>query len=321
MTGLSSKPVRLAFLLVPQFSLMAFSSAIEPLRAANRLFGRQRYSWKLTSIDGKPVLASNGLPVTVQSSLDELARPDMLVVCAALEPLQFAGDRRLCSQLRSFARQGTRIGAISGGSFILADAGLLNGRRCTVHWEYADVFAVRYPNLALSDDIYVIDGNVFTCSGGTAALDMMLHFVSEHCGSRLALAVADQFIHPRIREQGDHQRMAAHVRYRLFNPKLAEVIRMMEGAVQDKLDMRAIAKHVELSARQVERLFRRYVGVSPSRFHLQLRLKRGRSLLLETSQTVQSIALECGFESPSHFCHVYKRIFGLSPSATRQREP
>ena len=211
------------------------------------------------------------------------------------------------------------IGAISGGSFILADAGLLTGRRCTIHWEYADLFRLHYPRLELTQDIYVVDGNVFTCSGGTAALDLMLHFIGEHCGFKLALAVADQFIHPRIRQHGDHQRMGAHVRYRLFNPKLAEVVRLMEEALGESLNLQAITQQVGLSARQVERLFRHYIGMPPRQFHLQLRLRRSRTLLLETPQAVRDIALECGFVSTSHFCNAYKRTFGRTPSGERQK--
>jgi transcriptional regulator GlxA family with amidase domain len=314
----SGEPLRLAFLLVPQFPLLPFSAAVEPLRAANRLSDRAVYAWELTSIDGRPVVASSGTALTVQSSLKDLARPDMLVVCAGLDPLQLAGDRTLRSRRRTLARQGTRIGAISGGSFILADAGLLTGRRCTVHWEYADLFRLHYPRLELTQDIYVVDGNVFTCSGGTAALDMMLHFIGEHCGFKLALAVADQFIHPRIREHGDHQRMDAHARYRLFNPKLAEVVRLMEGALGEPLNLQAITQRVGLSARQVERLFRHYIGVPPRKFHLQLRLRRSRTLILETPHAVRDVALECGFVSTSHFCNAYKRTFGRTPSEDRQ---
>ena len=319
MTEPVGEPLRLAFLLVPQFPLMPFAAAVEPLRAANRISDRAVYAWELTSLDGRPVVASSGTSLAVQSSLKDLERPDMLVVCAGLEPLQLAGNRNLRSQLRSLARQGTMIGAISGGSFILADAGLLAGRRCTIHWEYADLFRLHYPRLELTQDIYVVDGNVFTCSGGTAALDLMLHFIGEHCGFKLALAVADQFIHPRIRQHGDHQRMGAHVRYRLFNPKLAEVVRLMEGALGESLNLQAITQQVGLSARQVERLFRHHIGMPPRQFHLQLRLRRSRTLLLESPQAVRDIALECGFVSTSHFCNAYKRTFGRTPSGERQK--
>jgi len=317
--GAAGEAVRLAFFLVPQFSLMAFSSAIEPLRAANRLSGRSLYEWQLASLDGQPVAASNGVPIGVHAPLDTLEQPDMLVVCAGLEPLQLAGNRRLHHRLRRFARHGCRVGAISGGSFILADAGLLSNRLCTVHWEYNDLFAARYPELKQTQDLYVVDRDVFTCSGGIAALDMMLHFVREQCGAELALAVAEQFLHPRIREQDDDQRMELHARYSVHDPKLVEVIRLMESTIDAPLYVQAIAARVGLSPRQVERLFRQHIGEPPGPFYLRLRLERGRTLLMQTSHSIQEVALACGFGSTSHFAHAYKRHFQHTPTDERRR--
>jgi len=309
---------RIAFLLVPQFSMMAFSAAIEPLRSANRMSGRPLFEWQLISIDGKEVMASNGIGIAVHRSLDELRKIDMLVVCAGLEPVQFGRNNRIHHHLRRLARHGSRIGAISTGSFILADAGLLTDRRCTVHWEYADLFRSRYPNLQVGRDLYVVDRGVFTCSGGTAALDMMLHFVSEASGPDIAVAVAEQFIHPRIRKQEDHQRLETHARYGIDSPKLVEIIRLMEEAVENPLDIRQIANLAGVSPRQVERLFREQLGASPKTFYLKLRLARARTLLRQTVNPILGIALECGFGSTSHLYHAYKRVFGIAPTDERR---
>jgi AraC family transcriptional regulator, glycine betaine-responsive activator len=310
---------RIAFLLVPQFSMMAFSAAIEPLRSANRMSERPLFEWQLISIDGKEVMASNGIGIAVHRSLDELRKIDMLVVCAGLEPVQFGRNNGIHHHLRRLARHGSRVGAISTGSFILADAGLLTDRRCTVHWEYADSFRSRYPGLEVSRDIYVVDRDVFTCSGGTAALDMMLHFVSEASGPDIAVAVAEQFIHPQIRRQEDHQRLETHARYGIDSPKLVEIIRLMERALENPLDMRQISNRVGISPRQMERLFREQVGASPKAFYLKLRLTRARTLLRQTINPILAVALECGFGSTSHFSHAYKRAFGISPTVERHR--
>lgn len=314
-----ARPVRLTFFLAPHFSLLSFSAAIEPLRSANRQSGRSLYQWQLVSLDGAPVAASNGIPIAVQGSLADLSPPNMLVVCVGLEPLQFAGNRRVRHRLRELARHGCRIGAVSGGSFVLADAGLLAGRRCTVHWEYQELFALRYPRLELSQDLYVVDRNIFTCSGGTAALDMMLHFVREQCGAELALAVADQFLHHAIREHGAHQRMELGARYGLHDAKLIEVIRLMEDTIENPLYVQTAAARVGLSSRQIERLFRRHLRESPATFYLRLRLERGRKLLLHTVAAVAEVALACGFGSRSHFAHAYKRHFGRTPAEERRR--
>jgi len=311
-------PIRIAFLLVPQFSMMAFSAAIEPLRSANRMSERQLFEWRLTSVDGREVPASNGIDIKPHLSLDKLHKTDMLVVCAGLEPVQFSPRHEIHHHLRRLARHGSMVGAISTGSFILADAGLLTNRRCTVHWEYADLFRSRYPALKVSRDLYIVDRDVFTCSGGTAALDMMLHFVSEASTPQIAVAVAEQFIHPHIRKQEDHQRLEIHTRYGVDSPILVEIIKLMEGSLENPLDIRQIADRVGVSARQVERLFREQIGTSPKAFYLKLRLARARTLLRQTIDPILAIAVECGFGSTSHFSHAYKRLFGIAPTDERQ---
>jgi transcriptional regulator GlxA family with amidase domain len=312
------KPIRIAYLLVPQFPLMSFAAAIEPMRSANRMSERHLFEWTLVSVEGTEVAASNGIRMSTECRLDQLKATDLLVVCAGLEPAQFGPGHGVHHQLRRLSRHGAMIGGISTGAFVLADAGLLADRRCTVHWEYADWFQSRYPSIALSRDLYVVDGNVFTCSGGTAALDMMLHFVGQAAGAGIATAVAEQFIHPQIRSQHDHQRLAMHARYRVGSPKLAGVIKLMENAVENPLDIRDLAALVGISARQVERLFREQLGMSPKVFYLKLRLARARTLLRQTVDPIVAVAVECGFASTSHFSHAYKRVFGIPPTQERR---
>jgi transcriptional regulator GlxA family with amidase domain len=311
------EPMRVAFLLVPQFSLMSFSAAIEPLRAANRVCGVQLFEWQLVSVDGHAVSASNGISIEVHQPLAELKKIDMLVVCAGLEPQQFQRRHMIHHHLRRLARHGSMVGAISTGSFILADAGLLADRRCTVHWEYADAFRLQYPTLATSADLYVVDPDVFTCSGGTAALDMMLHFVREASSLDVAVAVADQFIHPQIRSQEANQRIETHTRYGIDSPKLVEIIRLMEKAIEHPLHMKQISVRVAVSVRQIERAFREQLRASPKDFYLKLRLGWARTLLRQTVQPLSTVGLGCGFRSTSHFCHAYKRIYGIAPSEER----
>ncbi|HZO22797.1 MAG TPA: GlxA family transcriptional regulator [Steroidobacteraceae bacterium] len=315
----AGEPARIAFFLVPQFPLIAFAAGLEPLRQANRMSERRLFDWPLVSVDGKAVTASNGIPIGVHGALDTLNGIDSVVVCAGLEPTQLGRHHKAHHHLRRLARHGSRIGAISTGSFILADAGLLGDHRCTVHWEYTDSLRSRHPGLKLTQDLYVIDRNVFTCSGGTSALDMMLQFVSEASGPELALAVAEQFIHPQIRHQQDQQRIGMHARYGIDSPKLVEIITLMEGAIEDPLEVTGIAQHVGVSPRQVERLFREHLNTSPRAFYVRLRLTRARTLLRQTLNSVRAVAVECGFASASHFCHAYKRVFGLSPTEERQR--
>jgi AraC family transcriptional regulator, glycine betaine-responsive activator len=312
----SEQPVRIAFFLVPQFSMMSFAAAIEPLRSANRAAGRTLFEWVLASADGAAVTASNGIPVGVAGTLDEVGKPklDMALVCAGLDTPPYP---KVYPVLRRLRHHGVLVGAISTGSFVLAEAGLLNARRCTVHWEYAEAFRARYPQLQVTQDLYVIDRDVFTCSGGTAALDMMLNFVKQVAGAKLALSVAEQFIHAQIRKQEDHQRLELHARYGIDHPKLIQAITLMEGTLDEPLDIAEIAQRTHLSTRQVERLFRQYLDSSPQVFYRQLRLARARTLLRYTLTPLRMIAVECGFESTSHFCHAYKRVYGIPPTHER----
>jgi AraC family transcriptional regulator, glycine betaine-responsive activator len=322
-----AQPVRIAFFLVPQFSMMSFAAAIEPLRSANRAGGSSLFEWVLASADGAAVTASNGIPIGVGGTLDEVAtsakpaegksapaKLDMVIVCAGLDTPDYPG---VYPVLRRLSRHGVLVGAISTGPFVLAEAGLLNGRRCTVHWEYADAFRARYPQLQVTQDLYVIDHDVFTCSGGTAALDMMLHFVKQAAGAQLALGVAEQFIHTQIREQEDHQRRDLHARYGIDHPKLIQAIALMEGSLDEPLDIAEVARRTNLSMRQVERLFRAHLDSSPQAFYRRLRLARARTLLRYTLTSLRMVALDCGFESTSHFCHAYKRVYGIPPTHER----
>lgn len=314
----AAPPVRLAFLLVPQFSMMSFAAALEPLRSANRLAGRNLYEWQLASVDGRPVEASSGIRIAVATSLAEIARPDMLVVCASLEPEQYARERRVLPVLRRLARHGCRVGGLSGGAFLLAEAGLLADRTATVHWEFASLFRLRHPGIRLVPDLYVVDRDVFTCSGGTAALDLMLYFVREDGGPVLAHAVAEQFLHARIRGQGDGQRMDVHARYGLHDARLAGIVAAMEHSLSEPVPVAELARRGEMSTRQVERLFRANLGTTPKRFYLQLRLDRARTLVVQDALTLRDIALECGFGSTAHFTNAYRRRFRTTPAADRR---
>jgi transcriptional regulator GlxA family with amidase domain len=313
----TNTPIRIAFVLAPQFPMLAFAAALDPLRVANRLSEKPLFEWLLASVDGRPVMASNGIPVEVQATLDALHDIDLVVVCVGLEPLQFGRQHKIHHQLRRLAHHGAVIGAISCGTFVLAEAGLLAGRRATVHWEYDELFRKRYPTLDLSRELFVVDRDVFTCCGGTAALDMMLHFVREAFGVLLAQAVAEQFIYPRIRDEEEDQRTAIQNRYAVASPRLAQVIGIMEATLEEPVPLSELARRVGISVRQVERLFKDQVGMGPSVFYLQRRLERARTLLRQTLQPIREVAVECGFGSTAHFSHAYKKAFGLPP--TRER--
>lgn len=309
-------PTRLAFLLIDNFSMMAFTSAVEPLRSANRMSGRTLYEWSILSVDGQPVRASNGIEVMTSGGIAGVEREKIVVVVAGIDVQRYEDDRVL-GFLRRMARTGAIMGALCTGAHFLARAGLLENRRCTIHWENLGGFTEDFPEIEVSSDLYEIDRDRFTCSGGTAALDMMLHLIGKQHGQSLANQVSEQFIHDRIREPHDHQRMELRARLGVSHPKLISVISDMEENLEEPLTQTDLADRAGLSTRQLERLFRKYLGATPTRYYLTLRLQRARQLLVQTSMSILSVALACGFVSASHFSKCYRECFGRTPRAER----
>jgi len=313
-------PHRIAMFVVPQFAMMGFTSAIEPLRSANRLSGRPLYSWHILSRDGKPVTASNGIAVVPEASIDTAGRYHAVIACAGLAA-ELYEDRAVFAWLRRLDRQGIDIGAISLGPYLLARAGLLDGYRCTIHWENLSGFGEAFPHLDVTSELFEVDRNRFTCSGGIAALDLMLNLIRLQHGHDLATAVSDQFMHERIRDRHDRQRMALPARLGIRHPKLVAAVRRMEETLDEPVSCADLAKIVDLSGRQLERLFRKYLGRTPTRYYTELRLNKARLLLLQTDLSVLDVALACGFASASHFSKCYREFFKKTPSEERPAGP
>ncbi len=316
-TDVPDSPEPIGFLLVPNFSMMAFVSAIEPLRAANRMSGQTLYSWHMVTRDGAPVAASNGIILTPESGIVEARHFTTMIVCAGLD-VHLYRDKDVFSWLRRLARGGAHIGALSSATHILARAGLLEGYRCTIHWENILGFTEEFPDIDVSADLFEIDRNRFTCSGGTAALDMMLHRIAPRYGKELVTAVSDQLIHDRIRGPHDQQRLTLQSRLGIRDAKLLSVVAQMEANIEETLSRDDLARSVGLSSRQLERLFRDKLGSTPRRYYLGLRLRHARQMLLQTDFSVLGVALACGFVSASHFSKCYREYFDKTPRDERR---
>ncbi len=316
----SKLPQQIGFLLLPNFSMLPFASAVEALRLANRTSGRALYGWTLMTRDGQPVTASNGISFHPDVAMERASRLEMLILCSGIGGHLYS-DKTVFSWLRRLDRQGTNVGALCTGSHALARAGLLDGYRCTIHWENLTGFIEEFPEIEVTNEVFEIDRNRFTCSGGTAALDMILNLIARQHGRELAASVSDQFIHERIRGEHDHQRMALTARLGVRHPKLIQVIKLMEQHLEEPLDRADLAARVDLSTRQLERLFGKYLARSPARYYLELRLNRARLLLLQTNMSVIDVALACGFVSASHFSKCYRDFFGKTPRKERGLPP
>ncbi len=309
-------PQQIALVLIPSFSMIAFTAAVETLRLANRMSGQRLYAWHLFSTDGRPVRASNGIELHPGGDLEKAGGLQTVIVCSGTEVQRF-NDNTAFSWLRRMARKGADIGALCTGSHILARAGLLDGYRCTIHWENLAGFTEDFPDIEVTSELFEIDRNRFTCSGGTAAIDLMLNVIARQHGRELATTVADQFMHERIRDHNDHQRMSLPTRLGVRHPKLLAVIERMETNLEEPLSRTELAGNARLSTRQLERLFRKYLNRSPARYYLELRLNKARLLLLQTNMSVIDVALACGFVSASHFSKCYRDFFGRTPRRER----
>lgn len=310
-------PRSFAFLLVEDFSMMPFTAALEPLRVANRMHGREVYRWHTLSIDGAPVTASNGTAVQVDGSLPQCGQVDAVVVCAGVKAYDHR-DPAVAAQLRRLSRRDCLIGSVCSGSIILADAGLLDGRKCTGHWEDLETLAENYPALEVTKSIFEIDGSRFTCSGGTAPLDLMIHFISRDFSRDLAARVADQMLHHSARQAAEPQRLALSERTGVRHPRLLDVIAAMEANLESPLQLAVIAQRAGLSLRQLERLFADQLRLKPGSYYRKLRLDRARQLVMQTGQSMLQIAVATGFSSATHFAKVYGAEFGLPPSRDRE---
>lgn len=314
------RPTHVGFLLIPDFALLAYASAIEPLRAANRLSGRELYRWSHVSIDGLPARASNGVAIEPDFRVGEDARLDYLVVCAGGNPATFQHGG-VFAWLRQLARRGVTLGGVSGGPYILARANVLKGYRFTIHWEHAPAFIEEYPELDLRRSLYEIDRDRLTSSGGTAPLDMMHAVIAREHGADLAVAVSEWFLQTHVREGAGPQRMPLRERLGISHAPLLRVIGRMEQSLENPLSRDELARTAGVSLRQLERLFRQHLGRSLGEHYLGLRLARSRDLLRQTTMSVLEVALVCGFASASHFSRAYRARFGHAPRAERAREP
>lgn len=304
------------FLLVPQFSMISFTALLEPLRVANWVAGRELYRWRLFSRDDAPVTASNGLPLAPTMPLSVAERVDALLVVAGDDAQQHC-DAATAALLRRLARRDLDLGATSTGSLLLAHAGLLDGHRCTIHWENLSGLREAFPRLRVSAGLFQIDGRRMTCSGGIAGLDMMLHLIAARHGRRLAQAVSEQCLHGGLRPAHGCQRLGLRQRLEVSHRGLLDVVARMEAALEEPLAPRTLAAAAGLSPRQLERLFREHLGSTPARYYLQLRLGRARALLQQTSLAVVEVGAACGFASASHFARCYRQRYGCTPRQER----
>lgn len=310
---------RIGFILLPDYSMIAFANAVETLRMANYVSRRELYGWSVVSPGRTASLASNGLALATDDDLACLAECDMIFVCGGVN-VRDSSSEALRQLLRQCAAFGVPIGALCTGAFALASAGLLDGYRCAIHWENLAAISEEFPQVQFSSEVFVLDRDRITCSGGTAPLHLMLHLVRARHGRKLVMEISEQFLVERLRGSDDRQRIPQPECIGPGYQHLAEAAEIMAACIEEPLPLAELATAVGLSLRQLERLFQRYFGTAPAQYYLQLRLRQAQQLLMHSSLLVMQITVACGFQSSSHFCKAYRSLFGHSPSEERRRQ-
>ena len=309
-------PRRFVFVLIENFTLLSFSSALDALRIANRMSGKKLYDWIFIGENEEFVSCAAGPQVKLDNSLVELHRDDTILLCGGTA-IQESTTKKLIGWLRREARRGLIIGGLCTAAYPMAKAGLLDDKKATIHWENQDSFAEEFLEVELTKTVFVCDGNRYTTAGGTSSIDLLLKIIADEHGEELANAVADQMIYSSIRTDQDTQRLSVPTRIGGRHPKLSKVIQMMEINIEEPISPSILAKDVGMSTRQLERLFRRYLDRSPKRYYMELRLQKARNLLMQTDMSVINVALACGFASPSHFSKCYRAHYDTTPYRER----
>lgn len=312
----SADPLDITILVLPDSSLMSLAATLDPLRAANRLLGRPGYRWKVVSIDGADPVTTCGLRIPVDGTLDPDERPDVLIVVAAFNVFDHA-DARLVRLVRRAARNSGYVGGVESGPWILALAGLLDGRAATTHWEDLEEFAARFPNVEVKADRWIADGRVFTTGGAAPALDFMLSVIRSRHGPTLSLDVASLYVYDGLRTGSEAQPSVSLGQLAWREPRVAAAIRIMEAHLDAPLPVSAIARQTGVSAKTLESLFASAVGASPGAFYVGLRLKAARRFIVDTRLSVTETAVRTGFSSVAVLSRAFKRQFGLTPTAAR----
>lgn len=305
------------FLLLPEFTLLAFSAALDPLRIANQLARKPLYGWHVVSEDGAPVASSSGLPVGVHGTLDDISNDTPLFICSGNNWTDAASDKAL-ARVRKRARFGARHGGICTGAATLARAGLLRGKTFTLHWENQPGFIESFPDLHPTQNRFEEHGDLLTCGGGSAAAEMMLIQIARDYGQDFAVLVADMCLNDPDLSGRRPQRSSIATAVASRNPKLVGVIQQMHIHIEEPLSLDDLAASANVSRRQLERHFRKYLGETPARTYTNIRLERGRALLVETDQSINAIAAATGFSSALVFSRQYRARYGQTPYGTRK---
>ncbi|WP_432449742.1 GlxA family transcriptional regulator [Aliiroseovarius marinus] len=305
-------PEPIIFVLLDNLSMLAFTSAIEPLRIANQLTGKSLYVWTTMSATGENMRCSNGIEIGIDRALGDVPANARVFVCSGVQP-ERSLDPKVSDWLRHQWRLGRVVGALCTGAYTLAKAGILPGHKFTLHWENIAPFREHFPDLDPVEQLYTIDKRVMTCGGGAAASDLFFKLIYDTHGPALAQAVLNMCLHTVQRSEEDRQQRSTSASIGVRNEKLVRIISYFEEHLEDAVNLDEITDELGVSRRQMERLFRSHLDTTPKKYLQDLRLQRGRILLAETDMSVVDVAIACGYDSAPYFSKRFREAFGMSP--------
>jgi AraC family carnitine catabolism transcriptional activator len=309
------------FVLIPRFNMMTLATLIEPMRVANYLAPQQLFRWKFASPEAGVVTASNGLTADCLALDDpQLAAQDYIFVCGSWGAEHY-DDQRLARWLRKKARTEVKMVAIELGVYAFARAGLLRDDVVTTHWSMMAGLAESFPKLQVVEQLYTVDGDVMTCAGGTAGLDLMLRLVGQIHGEQLAGEVANQVLHHPQRPPEAMQRYATGGKHDDVHPDVRAAMVLLEARIEEPSPVPRVCREIGVSQRKLERLFKRDTGCTIVQYGKLLRLQYARVLLSSTRLSIREVSVACGFNSMSYFSQSFVETFGKKPSEYRQAWP
>ncbi len=315
----STEPLDLDILVMPDTTLILVAAVIEPLWAANRVLGERLYRWRMVSADGDPVMTTSGIPIPVDGALAPTESDAPLFVTASYN-WENSATSSVRRRLALAGRTRAMVAGVDAGSWLLAVAGLLNGRRATTHWEDFEAFEVRFPDVGLTRDTYVIDGRRITTGGTLPTLDLMLEIVRRRQGYSLALEVSKLFTYDPGGAGDPRFRTPSASNLRTLDDRVADAVKLMEETIDTPLPLEKVARRAGVTARHLQTLFQNCLGVSPHTHYQALRLNCARRMVIETRQPIADIAAAAGFNSAPAFARCYRGRYGESPSAARRGE-
>ena len=315
----SEDTLNVVVLLLPESSMLVLASAIDPMRAANRLSGRECFTWRIVTTHGKPVNCTCGIQIIPDEALSMSTLGDVLIVISGFNQYSYVSKEEI-ALIRRIAPRFGAVGSVESGAWILGKTGLLDGKNVTTHWEDLEDFSSRFRESRVQPDRFVIDNSIFTISGASPTFDFMLHLIRARLGYPLALEVASVFVYDETHFSTDAQPLVSLGLLNDFEPRVTKAIRIMEAHIDETISIVSVAQQLTISSRRLEKLFQQHLQCSPGAYYLRLRLQRARKFVTDTLLSMQEIAIRTGFNSLSAFSRSYKKHYQNSPSEYRQSQ-